>query len=204
MKVMVPLTCTMPICSLCREGWLRTRRPALSLDTNLRTWEKQRGDGDRERQEQRIKRRRKKRQEVQQEEKVEEAGQVDGGRLHAFYPHRACFQVHTYKQRKMRKLLELNFQQHQLDEVCFNPHPTGAWKTMEHMFRRNIHSADSRRIILLVSPLWIAKYQVFHKMMMAPTCLISVWCIICIWSNFQSRFWLLFKNITNNQSLQLE
>lgn len=44
MKVMVPLTCTMPICSLCREGWLRTRRPALSMDTNLRTWEKQRRD----------------------------------------------------------------------------------------------------------------------------------------------------------------
>lgn len=67
MKVMVPLTCTMPICSLCREGWLRTRRPALSLDTNLRTWEKQRGDGDCERQEQRKER--KKRQEVQQEKR---------------------------------------------------------------------------------------------------------------------------------------
>lgn len=45
MKVMVPLTCTTPIWSLCREGWLRTRRPALSLDTNLRTWEKQKEGG---------------------------------------------------------------------------------------------------------------------------------------------------------------
>lgn len=44
MNVMVPLTWTMPICSLCREGWLRTRSPALSLATNLRTWEKQRGE----------------------------------------------------------------------------------------------------------------------------------------------------------------
>lgn len=49
MNVMVPLTWTMPICSLCREGWLRTRSPALSLATNLRTWEKQRGrDGESE------------------------------------------------------------------------------------------------------------------------------------------------------------
>lgn len=46
LNVMVPLTWTMPICSLWREGWLRTRSPALSLATNLRTWEKQR---DRER-----------------------------------------------------------------------------------------------------------------------------------------------------------
>lgn len=95
MKVMVPLTCTMPICSLCREGWLRTRRPALSLDTNLRTWEKQREDGDRER---RSKEQKEKRQKGQREEKEEEAGQADGGRLHAV-AHRARFQVDTYTRR---------------------------------------------------------------------------------------------------------
>ncbi len=47
-----------------------------------------------------------------------------------------------------------------MDEVCFNRLfliyiYTGAWKTMEHTFQRNIHSADLRCIFLLVSPLWI-------------------------------------------------
>lgn len=137
---MVPLTCTMPICSLCREGWLRTRRPALSLDTNLRTWEKQRGDGDREPQEQRTERNKDNKWSRRREKRKQK---VDGGRSHAL-THSEPSSMYTHPQSKRWGNFRCSIL-NKLDEACFSAafFIYFAWQTMVYTVRGDIHSANA-------------------------------------------------------------